>query len=103
MAIALIGLVIFCALVGCAPCAYLFERARVNDTCPSIAMGLAGVIWSYLLLCGVMAIVKIVAATQIMTFALAVVVTFLMFWGIESARAFRLFSYQAESHRRGES
>ena len=103
MAIALIGLGIFCALVACMPSAYLFECAQKDENCSTIFMGLAGVIWSYVFLCMAMAIVKMLVATQFLAFAFAVVVTFLVFWGIESARAFRLFFGQAESHRRGES
>ena len=91
MTIILIGLGFFCALVACMPSAYLFERAQKDENGSTVFMGLAGVIWSYVFLCIAMAIVKLLVATQFLSFALAVVVTFLVFWGIESARAFRLF------------
>ena len=76
-------------LLGCVAPAALFERALRGSQGVSLASCLAAVIVSFLTLAVVLLVVYTATNTGFLEFGCALVAAFLLFWGIEAARAWR--------------
>ena len=76
-------------LLGCVAPAALFERALRGSQGVSLASCLAAVIVSFLTLAVVLLVVYTATNAGFLEFGCALVVAFLLFWGIEAARAWR--------------
>ncbi|KXB35242.1 hypothetical protein HMPREF3192_00319 [Atopobium deltae] len=83
---------ILCAIIACLPNVYLLEKTKVSDRCPSFIAALVGIVGSYVFLAASMVIVIIVTKMYAFVFSMAVVVTFLAFWGIETASVTQFYS-----------
>lgn len=76
-------------LLGCVAPAALFERALRGSRGVSLASCLAAVIVSFLTLTVVLLVVYTATNAGFLEFGCALVAAFLLFWGIEAARAWR--------------
>lgn len=76
-------------LLGCVAPAALFERALRGSQGVSLASCLAAVIVSFLTLTVVLLVVYTATNAGFLEFGCALVAAFLLFWGIEAARAWR--------------
>ncbi len=76
-------------LLGCVAPAALFERALRGSQGVSLASCLAAVIVSFLTLAVVLLVVYTATNAGFLEFGCALVAAFLLFWGIEAARAWR--------------
>ena len=74
-------------LLGCVAPAALFERALRGGSEVSLGSGLAAVLVSFVTLTVVLLVVYSVTGTGFLEFGCALVAAFLLFWGIEAARA----------------
>ena len=79
----------FFGLLGCVAPAVLFERALRGSQGVSLASCLAAVIVSFLTLAVVLLVVYTATNAGFLEFGCALVAAFLLFWGIEAARAWR--------------
>ena len=86
--VAVVAGVLF-GLLGCVAPAVLFERALRGGNAVSLAAGLAAVIVSFLTLTVVLLVVYTATDTGFLEFGCALVVSFLLFWGVEAIRAWR--------------
>ena len=76
-------------LLGCIAPAYLFERALRGDSRVSLASGVAAVGVSFLTLTVVLLVVYTATDTGFLEFGCSMVVSFLIFWGVEAVRGWR--------------
>lgn len=76
-------------LLGCVAPAVLFERALRGSRTVSLAAGIAAVGASFLTLTVVLLVVYTATKAGFFEFGCALVAAFLLFWGIEAARAWR--------------
>ena len=76
-------------LLGCVASAVLFERALRGSNAVSLAAGLAAVGASFLTLTVVLLVVYTATHAGFLEFGCALVAAFLLFWGVEAARAWR--------------
>lgn len=79
----------FFGILGCAAPAFLFERALKTGTRVSMAAGLASVLSSFLLESVVLLVAYRAMRSSFLEFGCAMVGSFLLFWGVESVRAWR--------------
>ena len=88
-------------LVGCVAPAVLFERALRGSRAVSLAAGLAAVTVSFLTLTVVLLVVYTATNAGFLEFGCALVVSFLLFWGIEAIRAWRAANDRAPHRGEG--
>ena len=85
-------------LLGCVAPAVLFERALRGNSGVSLASGIAAVGVSFFSLTVVLLVVYTATNTGFLEFGCALVAAFLLFWGIEAIRAWRVANGRS-SHR----
>lgn len=85
-------------LLGCVAPAALFERALRGNSGVSLASGIAAVGVSFFSLTVVLLVVYTATNTGFLEFGCALVAAFLLFWGIEAIRAWRVANGRS-SHR----
>ncbi len=76
-------------LLGCVAPAMLFERALRGGACPSLAAGIAAVGVSFVTLTVVLLVVYTATDTGFLEFGSSMVVSLLLFWGVEAVRGWR--------------
>ena len=76
-------------LLGCVAPAALFERALRGSAGVSLAAGMVAVLVSFLTLTVVLLVVYLVTSRHFLEFGVATVASFLLFWSVEAARAWR--------------
>ncbi|MDO4429525.1 MAG: hypothetical protein Q4B91_08575 [Atopobiaceae bacterium] len=76
-------------LMGCVAPAVLFERALRGSRAVSLAAGIAAMGATFLTLTVVLLVVYTATNTGFLEFGCALVAAFLLFWGVEAARAWR--------------
>ncbi len=76
-------------LMGCLAPAVLFERALRGSRTVSLAAGLAAMGVTFLTLTVVLLVVYTATHAGFLEFGCALVAAFLLFWGVEAARAWR--------------
>ena len=79
----------FFGLMGCMAPAVLFERALRGGACPSLAAGIAAVGVSFVTLTVALLVVYTATDTGFLEFGSSMVVSFLLFWGVEAVRGWR--------------
>ena len=85
-------------LLGCVAPAALFERALRGNSGVSLASGIAAVGVSFFSLTVVLLVVYTATNAGFLEFGCALVAAFLLFWGIEAIRAWRVANGRS-SHR----
>ncbi len=85
-------------LLGCVAPAALFERALRGNSGVSLATGIAAVGVSFFSLTVVLLVVYTATNAGFLEFGCALVAAFLLFWGIEAIRAWRVANGRS-SHR----
>ena len=85
-------------LLGCVAPAVLFERALRGRPGATLASGIAAVGVSFLSLTVVLLVVYTATNAGFLEFGCALVAAFLLFWGIEAIRAWRVANGRS-SHR----
>ncbi len=85
-------------LLGCVAPAALFERALRGNPRVSLASGIAAVGVSFFSLTVVLLVVYTATNAGFLEFGCALVAAFLLFWGIEAIRAWRVANGRS-SHR----
>ena len=85
-------------LLGCVAPAALFERALRGNPGVSLASGIAAVGVSFLSLTVVLLVVYTATNVGFLEFGCALVAAFLIFWGVEAIRAWRVANGRS-SHR----
>lgn len=76
-------------LLGCAAPGALFERALRGSRAVSLAAGLTAVGVSFLTLTVVLLVVYTATDAGFLEFGSSMVVSFLLFWGVEAVRGWR--------------
>ena len=97
--VAVVAGVLF-GLLGCVAPAVLFERALRGSPGVSLASGIAAVGVSFFSLTVVLLVVYTATNAGFLEFGCALVAAFLLFWGIEAIRAWRVAN--GRSSYRGE-
>ena len=95
--VAVVAGVLF-GLLGCVAPAVLFERALRGGPGVSLASGIAAVGVSFFSLTVVLFVVYTATNAGFLEFGCALVAAFLLFWGIEAIRAWRVANGRS-SHR----
>ena len=85
-------------LLGCVAPAALFERALRGNSGVSLVSGIAAVGVSFLSLTVVLLVVYTATNAGFLEFGCALVAAFLIFWGVEAIRAWRVANGRS-SHR----
>lgn len=78
---------IVCGIVGGLPQAFLFEKALKGNKGVNVALGLASVIVSFVMLSLAILVARAVAPGHTLAFGTVTVAAFLVFWGVEAVRA----------------
>lgn len=76
-------------LLGCVAPAALFERALRGGSEVTLASGLAAIGVSFVSLTVVLLVVYLAAQTGFLEFGCSLAASFLLFWSVEAARAWR--------------
>lgn len=79
----------FLGVVSTVPSALLFERAMGTGRPPSVAMGLASILGSFLVLAGAEYLVWTLARGDALAFGVSETASFLGVWVVEALRAWR--------------
>ena len=95
--VAIVSGVLF-GLLGCVAPAAFFERALRGNSGVSLASGIAAVGVSFFSLTVVLLVVYTATNAGFLEFGCALVAAFLLFWGIEAIRAWRVANGRS-SHR----
>lgn len=80
---------VVCGLVGCAAPAFLFEEVLTKGRRVQVSSGLVSIIVSFALMLVALFVVHAVRSELVLAFGCSMVATFLLFWGVESLRAWR--------------
>ena len=88
-------------LMGCVAPAVLFERALRGSRAVSLAAGIAAMGVTFLTLTVVLLVVYTATNTGFLEFGCALVAAFLLFWGIEAIRAWRVANGRAPHRGEG--
>lgn len=78
---------VVCGLVGSLPLAILFEGNLRMGRRVSMGVGIVAVICSFAFLSAAIAVAYAITGDGVLSFVVSMLVTYLVFWGIETARA----------------
>lgn len=79
-----------CGLVGSIPPAILFEGVLKRGMRVKVARGLASILASFAFMSAALAVVRMVARDAVLVFGVAMMATFVLFWGAEALRAWAI-------------
>lgn len=80
---------VVCGLAGSAAPAFLFEEVLSKGRRVQVSRALASIIVSFLTMMAAIFVVYLVSSESVLVFGCSMVVAFLLFWGVESLRAWR--------------
>lgn len=78
---------VVCALVGSLPPAVLLEGVLKQGMRARVAQGLVSILLSFGFMSVALMLVRMVSKSEILTFGVAMMASFLLFWGVEALRA----------------
>lgn len=76
-----------CGIAGSIPPAVLLERVLKRGMRVKVAHGLASILVSFAFMSAALAVVRMVARSEILTFGVGMMASFLLLWGVEALRA----------------
>lgn len=76
-----------CGIAGSIPPAVLLEGVLKRGMRVKVAHGLASILVSFAFMSAVLVAIRMVARSEILTFGVAMMASFILFWGVEALRA----------------
>jgi Ca2+/Na+ antiporter len=96
----LLVLGVLCGIIGCLPPAFLFEQALKPGRRVKVSEGLRSILISFVMLTVAILTVWLVVDDDVLQFGCAMVMTFLLFWAIESLRGWRATNDKTPTNER---